>query len=190
MEIRQIKNCKNRWGADNKPGNVKPLLFAVIHHTGGFSESSAISWFLDPTNKDASAHYLIGKDGLIYQFVPEDERAWHAGKSEYTVAGEKYTNLNCISLGYELCGDGNSKPYTEAQYFSLISLLSRDCNRWNISKDFIIGHEACAIPIGRKNDPGHKFEWRRVYEGVFNNPVPAGNNPANIIYSVGADVKE
>jgi N-acetylmuramoyl-L-alanine amidase len=192
MEIKVLPGCKNRWVTTGnqgavKPQCVKPILAVVIHHTGSFSDQSTIDWFTNATqdgsNKSSSAHFLIGRGGDIWQFVDEGERAWHAGVSEFTVSGVKYKNWNMFSIGIELTGDGNSKPYTRDQYDSLINLLSMEVNRFNIKKEFVVGHEQ--IAPGRKTDPGKLFEWEYVYKMVYDMPTPACNTPSNIIYSVG-----
>src|SRR5262245_24067537 len=47
----------------------------VCHVTGTDSFQNVKNEFLT----SVSAHYLIDKAGLIYQFVPEEDQAWHAG---------------------------------------------------------------------------------------------------------------
>jgi N-acetyl-anhydromuramyl-L-alanine amidase AmpD len=47
----------------------------VCHITGSNSLSSVINTF----KTSVSAHYLIAKDGALYQFVDEADQAWHAG---------------------------------------------------------------------------------------------------------------
>jgi len=71
--------------------------FIVIHWTGGrFSPS--VNWMCDPDAK-VSAHYCISKEGAIVRLVPEEEKAWHAGKCE------KYPYYaNKDSIGIELEG--------------------------------------------------------------------------------------
>jgi N-acetylmuramoyl-L-alanine amidase len=189
MEIKRMDGCKNKWTIQSKPKYIKSILSAVIHHTATFSEQSTIDWFTkstqDKSNKSSSAHFLIGKSGEIWQFVGEDERAWHAGVSELIVNGIKYTNWNMFSIGIELVGDGNLRPYTGQQYDSLINLLSMEINRFNIKKEFLVGHEQ--IAPGRKTDPGKLFDWERLYRGVYDTITIGANSPANVIYSVGKD---
>lgn len=187
MEINKLTGCQNKWTITSKPKCIKPILGVVIHHTGTFSAASTIDWFTkstqNKTNTQSSAHFLIDLSGMVYQFVDESERAWHAGISELTINGIKYKSWNMFSIGIELVGDGNLKPYSEKQYDSLATLLSMEANRFNIKRDFIVGHEQ--IAPGRKTDPGNKFDWERVYRTVYDLPTPGYNNPANIIYSTG-----
>ena len=30
-----------------------------------------------------SSHYVLAEDGTVYRLVPEDRRAWHAGRSHW-----------------------------------------------------------------------------------------------------------
>ncbi len=61
-----------------------------------------------------SAHCLIRRDGEIVQYVPFDQRAWHAGVSLY----QGRDRCNDFSIGIELEGT-DLLPYTEAQYRTL-----------------------------------------------------------------------
>ncbi|MDE4946991.1 N-acetylmuramoyl-L-alanine amidase, partial [Francisella tularensis subsp. holarctica] len=67
---------------------------------------------------EVSAHFYIKRDGEFVQFVSVDDRAWHAGVSEF----QGMQGCNDFSVGIEL--QGNDKTaYTEQQYLSLNSLL-------------------------------------------------------------------
>ena len=52
--------------------------FIVIHYTAAGSAESTISWFKNPMAR-VSAHYLIARNGTIYQLVQDEDTAWHAG---------------------------------------------------------------------------------------------------------------
>src|SRR6516165_9115882 len=56
--------------------------FVIIHHTGSDTVEQAIRTLTDPA-REVSAHYLIGRDGIIYQLVDERARAWHSGQSQW-----------------------------------------------------------------------------------------------------------
>jgi N-acetylmuramoyl-L-alanine amidase len=70
----------------------------VIHYTAGSSAESAVNWLANPTSK-VSAHIVIDRSGKIYQIIPFNKVAWHAGKSEY--GGRN--GFNSFSIGIELC---------------------------------------------------------------------------------------
>lgn len=102
----------------------------------------------------ASAHYMIDRDGTVYELVPLPYRAWHAGPSEWN--GK--TSCNDWMIGIELIATHNS-GYTDAQYLALDGLTEQLRSRYGISWDNITGHEDVAP--GRKSDPGPNFDWNR-----------------------------
>ena len=61
--------------------NRTPLLAPdtiVVHYTGGGDARSSALYLADPATK-ASAHVVIARDGQVFQLVPFNVRAWHAG---------------------------------------------------------------------------------------------------------------
>lgn len=52
--------------------------WVVIHYTASGSGSGVLSWFKNPTAR-VSAHYVLDRDGTIYQVVKDEDTAWHAG---------------------------------------------------------------------------------------------------------------
>ena len=69
----------------------------VVHYTAGSNARTAAE-FLAREEVKASAHLVIGRKGELFQLVPFDTEAWHAGRSSY--AGR--VNLNRFSIGIEL----------------------------------------------------------------------------------------
>jgi AmpD protein len=100
-----------------------------------------------------SSHFYIRRDGSLWQFVSADDRAWHAGQSEYRGRPQ----CNDDSIGIELEGlEGD--VFEDAQY----AQLSRLCLalHWHYPIAHIAGHEH--IAPGRKHDPGAGFDWQRL----------------------------
>jgi len=126
------------------PDNITTI---VVHATANSTLIGVLSWFQNPTAY-VSAHYVIGKDGRIVQMVKGEDRAWHAGKSEW----RGVPNVNDYGLGIELVNlnDGQD-PYPEAQYQSLVKLCQALVHKYNISMEDIVGHYQ--ISPGRKTDP-------------------------------------
>jgi len=103
-----------------------------------------------------SSHLLIERDGELTQFVPFNERAWHAGESIY----QQRTACNDFSIGIELEGT-DSEAYTTQQYDKLNQVLACLIAHYpSLRADKIVGHND--ISPGRKTDPGHAFEWSRI----------------------------
>lgn len=103
-----------------------------------------------------SSHLLIRRDGDITQYVPFQQRAWHAGKSSYN----SRTNCNDFSIGIELEGTDDI-PYTDAQYQVLSEvILSLNESYSGLDNTTLVGHSD--IAPGRKTDPGPVFDWKRL----------------------------
>lgn len=104
-----------------------------------------------------SAHLLIRRDGECVQFVPFEQRAWHAGRSRWLDQGRWREGLNDFSVGIELEGDEVS-PYTEKQYVALGRVACELLTQYpDMNAQRIVGH-AHVAPL-RKNDPGPAFDW-------------------------------
>ncbi len=116
-----------------------------------------------------SAHYLIGADGRVWQLVEEAARAWHAGAGSWGGRGD----VNSRSIGIELDNDGAS-PFAAPQMRALEALLADVLRRWSIPPDGVIAHSDMAPE--RKQDPGPRFDWRRLaLLGLSIWPRPGGN---------------
>lgn len=121
-------------------------------------DCSAHPSFSDLDGLEVSAHAFINRLGEVVQFVPFDQRAWHAGVSEF--AGVK--NCNDYSIGIELEGTDDI-AYTEAQYQRLADITRQIMAQYPaITVDRIVGH--CDVAPGRKTDPGAAFDWNYFYQ--------------------------
>ena len=123
-------------------------------------------------------HFLIDHVGVIYQFIPLDEVAWHTGSSKrrrlkkaqpYEWWSDRWPELknptelpswekrspNKVSVGIDLLAHGNgavTPEYTDAQYESLAKLIKALCRDLSIptARANIVGHED-VDPISRGN---------------------------------------
>ena len=100
-----------------------------------------------------SSHFLLRRDGGLLQFVSCDQRAWHAGRSQWLGRD----NCNDFSVGVELEGL-EGETFEEAQYVTLPRLLMAIAARYPVRH--VVGHEHVAP--GRKIDPGPGFDWARL----------------------------
>ena len=142
----------------------------VIHYTGLPSTEVSLERMCDP-KREVSAHYLIDEGGRIYQLVNEKNRAWHAGVSYWD--GE--TDTNSRSIGIELQNPGYEWGYTLFPQLQMEALreLSQDImSRYQISNRLVLGHSDVAP--GRKNDPGHLFNWEWLAKSclLYTSPSP------------------
>ncbi len=139
----------------------------VIHYTADDFDSSLATL----TDKQVSSHYLVpavpprynGKP-RIWQLVPEQELAWHAGISAWRGA----TRLNDTSIGIELENRGWQKsagvkyfaPFEPAQIQALIPLAKDIIARYHIKPENVVAH--ADIAPQRKDDPGPSFPWQQL----------------------------
>lgn len=132
--------------------------YIVLHYTDMVSAQAALDRLCDAEAK-VSAHYLIGRDGKIYQLVDESQRAWHAGASNWY----DITDMNSASIGIELDNPGHENgyvPFTDVQIQSLVELCDDIMARHNIPAENVVGHSD--IAPRRKIDPGELFPWQKL----------------------------
>jgi AmpD protein len=115
-------------------------------------DPSADPYFATVAQSRVSAHFLIGRDGALTQFVSCARRAWHAGASSWRDRDQ----CNDFSIGVELEGT-DDVPYDAVQY-TVLARLTRALRRRYPIVD-IVGHSE--IAPGRKTDPGPAFDWAR-----------------------------
>ncbi len=128
--------------------------FVVLHQTSNDTAEHALRTLTDPARK-VSAHYLVGRDGVLYQLVDERARAWHAGASYWG----GLTDLNSASIGIELDNNGE-EFFPDTQIATLLDLLADLKIRYRIPAANFIGHGD--IAPGRKVDPSRHFPWRAL----------------------------
>ncbi|MEJ6399505.1 N-acetylmuramoyl-L-alanine amidase [Yoonia sp. 208BN28-4] len=161
----------------------------VIHYTAMQSAKAACDTLCNPDN-EVSAHYLIGEDGSLFNLVPEDQRAWHAGAGRW---GD-VTDINSRSIGIELANTGFA-PFAAPLMDTLEAVLGDILQRHAIPVQRVIGHSDMAP--GRKIDPGPRFDWRRLARsGLAIWPDPQDSAPPSdfrtLMQTVGysADVED
>lgn len=145
-----------------------PISMVVLHYTGMQTMQEALDRLCDPV-AEVSAHYLIDEDGTVIRLVPEEKRAWHAGRSYW----RGITDVNSASIGIEMVNPGHEfgyRPFTEAQMESLIPLLSSIMARHNIEPANVVGHSDVAP--ARKQDPGELFDWELLARYGLALPTP------------------
>ena len=179
-----VQIIKNDAGAEtidpvtyNSVGQNFRQRFIVLHYTALDDESSIKVL----TEQEVSAHFLITTSDKepIYNLVPEDKRAWHAGESEW----KSSKNLNDSSIGIEIVNLGLNEvtltdsdtataralknqyrqaPYTEEQIKKIAILVKYLSEKYEIAPENILGHSDIAPQ--RKLDPGPMFPWKELYD--------------------------
>lgn len=159
---------------NDRANGVKPSIL-ILHYTGTLSAQEAEDYYMNVRRHKASGpispHYMIDKDGTITQFVDEEKRAWHAGKSWWDGADD----INSHSIGIELVNPGHERgyhPFPQAQMDALAELTKGILSRHKIPPHRILGHSDIAPT--RKPDPGELMNWAWLaLKGVGLWPTPA-----------------
>jgi N-acetyl-anhydromuramyl-L-alanine amidase AmpD len=97
----------------------------VVIHTMVGTIASANARF-QQASQEVSAHYGIGLDGRIVQWVREEDAAWHAGNFE--------VNLDSVGIEHEDGGAFDS-PRPDALYRASAELVRDICQRYGMPID-------------------------------------------------------
>lgn len=164
-----------------------PVDMLVLHYTGMESGEAALTRLTDPAAA-VSAHYLIQEDGTVHRLVPEDRRAWHAGRAFW----RGVRDVNSRSIGIELVNPGHAfgyRSFPEPQIGVLIDLGREILGRHPIRPGGVVGHSD--IAPDRKTDPGELFPWARLAAagiGVFPAEGVATDRPLDdLLAEIGYD---
>ncbi len=168
---RSERNPLAQWVPSPNHNARQPVLI-VLHHTDQDSVQESLDT-LRSTNSGGkvSSHYLVGRDGDLYQLVADGRRAWHAGPGSWGAI----TDLNSASIGIEIDNDGDS-PFAPAQIDALVQLLDELCTRLGIPRRQVIGHADLAPT--RKQDPSRFFPWQQLAEAGFGEWPDPAHGPA------------
>jgi len=199
-----IKNHRltDHWFVPSKDvgGALKDPRFIVMHYTAGGSGAASRDYMLKSPSEKAqargvttkvygSAHLVVDRDGSIWQIVPFNRKARHAGKSRW----KGLSSLNQYSLAIEIAnygwldlqGDGSYKRSDTPRFAAGDVFLgpmpgSSETKGWeNYTEEQlgavervtlallgkypsireIVGHQE--ISPGRKFDPGPAFPMIR-----------------------------
>jgi len=154
-------------------GFNRRVRFLIMHYTA-INFSASINALTGPL---VSAHYLVPDpsdqtyseagftDLRIFNLVDENERAWHAGVSQWSGR----SNLNDTAIGIEivnLATDNNGHfefpPFNATQVEAIKELAADILQRYpDIQPTHVLGHSD--VSIGRKSDPGAAFPWKELY---------------------------
>lgn len=144
-----------------KVDTLRTIDVVVLHssYCPTLADSFNLACILDLYKKyDVSAHYIISRDGQVWELVLEQHIAHHAGKCQLPDGDHRG---NTRSIGIEIINTKATTP-TELQYQSLAALVKNICNRHTIK--YILGHHH--IAPARKTDPWN-FDWEKFYASVY-----------------------
>jgi glycosyltransferase involved in cell wall biosynthesis len=152
---------------------------AVVVHTTDGSFGAAARWFEQPES-GVSAHYVVGLDGRVAQFVREADTARHAGRvlrpSAAIAADAAADGVNAFTIGIEFedGGDPMGVARSGRQYDTGAQLLAEISSRWDIplDREHVIGHREL---FAAKDCPGNLDVERLIARA---RELAAGEDPA------------
>ncbi|TKG95149.1 N-acetylmuramoyl-L-alanine amidase [Puteibacter caeruleilacunae] len=185
-------DCITQYACPKNTQKIRKHIALVLHYTANNNALKAVKYLTLP-GVNASAHVIIGRNGEVYQTVPFNIEAWHAGKSEL----DNLHELNHFSIGIELVNQGklifennryynwhnkvvDSKDvfikedpntghrsfwhrYTPVQLAMAKEVTWQITNHYHISK--VVGHSE--ISPDRKLDPGEAFPMDQFKQLVY-----------------------
>lgn len=173
-----IKKPTPNFGVGRFAGQKPEII--VIHIMDGTLVGTD-SWFANPASQ-VSAHYGIGQNGEIHQYVREEDTAWHAGRVQNPTFKlyKPNTNPNGYTIGIEHEGNATS-VWSEAMKKASAELIKAIATRWNIpiDRDHIIGHYQ--IFAGKPNCPAvNKGIIDELIQLAGGAPAPVPQPPSNV----------
>jgi monofunctional glycosyltransferase len=132
----------------------------VLHCSTAATVEGTIHWFLNRQSR-VSAHYVVDKNGDIYQMVRDDCSAWHA------------KTANSRSIGIEHVGTAADR-LTDAQSTASAELVRWLATEYGIPAANVVGHRFAPGNEGTTDCPNHLFgeetagavaKWVTAYVG-------------------------
>ena len=169
-------------------GRSGQTVTAVVMHIAAGSMAGIFPTFNDP-NRLASAHFAIGKDGKIEQYVSIDDTAYAVGMrykdgNWYNPRGvltnptwtglQPPINPNLYTISVEHEGQPEDQ-WTQPMYDSnnrLLQWIAMQINITYVPHQTLIGHYEID-PVDRPNCPGPNVLWDRIAADANVAPTPA-----------------
>ena len=130
----------------------------IYHHTGGRSLSGAMSTL---QARGLGYHYLIGRDGSLHPYYPDNTVAYHAGPTDKNPG---VGNWNTIGVA-ALANDNND--LTKEQLDAAIKLNQMLSSKYGFSSSNVFGHGAVT---SRKNAEEGAMMVKAIKSGMSELP--------------------
>lgn len=148
-------------GTQGRNGNK---VIAIVNHIMSGTLVGTDSWFQNPSS-EVSAHFGVGKNGEIHQYVDVNNVAWGNGVVDQPSWPLLIANVNPNYYTVSIEHEGQSgEQFTEEQYRATLAL-----HRWlietfglQVNQDTIIGHNRIDS-VKRAACPGSGFPWQRLF---------------------------
>ena len=111
--IKQVRLSDNQYFAETSP---KTQIY--LHHTAGNGNAEGVSRYWNGNDSRIATAFIIGENGTIVQCFSSKHWAWHLGidQEDFARNGAKYSNLNKLSVGIEVCNWGYLKKKGDKFY--------------------------------------------------------------------------
>ena len=111
--IKQVRLKDNQYFAEASP---KTQIY--LHHTAGNGNAEGVSRYWNGNDSRIATAFIIGENGTIVQCFSSKHWAWHLGidQEDFARNDAKYSNLNKLSVGIEVCNWGYLKKKGDKFY--------------------------------------------------------------------------
>ncbi|MCF2947818.1 N-acetylmuramoyl-L-alanine amidase [Paraglaciecola aquimarina] len=159
-----LEYLDTRYGIEAQKAQITPKM-VVVHWTSIPTLEDSFNAFnspMLPSSRDkissasqlnVSTHYLVDRDGTVYQLLPNTTFARHV------------IGLNHSAIGIENVGNGSSLPLTAEQLTANIALIKQLSQEFPI--DYVIGH------YEYKNFVNHPL-WKEVNPNYLTDKTDPG----------------
>lgn len=114
----------SKYTTPNKTKRIEPISKITIHHSASIQSAEAIARYFSNASSQASANYIIGKDGEIICLVPEEYRAW--------TSSSRWNDQKAITIEVSNSSLKPNWEISKASEESLVKLCAELCSRHNI----------------------------------------------------------
>lgn len=176
-------NVPNKWAG--RKG--LPIEYICLHVAEG-GKGGVKSWFENPAS-EASSHYLVNKDGSIWQFVKEGDTAWTNGRMNKPNLADplikKYQDkgINPNNCGVTIETEGyHYEDLTPPQLAATAWLCADITRRHKLPNDGsrLFGHNEFDS-VDRAHCPSlSRHEWAVIVAAVQGAPVATATPPAKV----------
>lgn len=149
-----------------RPGSIARIRRVVIHvNDGGLVARATANYFAGPRDgRGVSAHYVVGREGEIFQCVRDADIAIHAH------------DANADSIGIEHTAHVRPRvPPTDACYRASAQLVRWLSQQYGIPLDavHVIGHAAADPKTTHTDCPnGAGWDWPRYFQLLTGRTMP------------------
>ncbi|MCM1297042.1 MAG: phage tail tip lysozyme, partial [Muribaculaceae bacterium] len=123
------------------------IQYIVIHYFGGLSTAKNLAAYWAREYAGASAHYVVGHEGEIFQIVEDDDVAWHCGTSgTYKHSACRNSNSIGIEMAVKKKDTGTLNATDKDWYFTpetvtaAVELTRQLMKIYNVPAENVIRH--------------------------------------------------